>query len=133
MVYLIGDIFLDTLLDIFIRQFFCHLLTVIYRAAPIIMRIAKTLFKTNSDFFKKGSSIGHHLMAAIKPTLRTAFKHGCQALGYIIHNQEGPAAAPPVEPQLLHQDERNVGTEKPQNPQTGASRYKASRKQNLKH
>ena len=31
---------------------------VIHTAAPVVMRIAKTLFKTSSDSLKEGSSIG---------------------------------------------------------------------------
>ena len=54
---------------------------VIHTAAPVVMRIAKTLFKTSSDSLKKGSSIGDSFKAAIKPTLRTALKHGGRALG----------------------------------------------------
>ena len=104
---------------------------VIHTAAPKVIKIAKTLFKTSSDSLKEGSSIGDSFKAAIKPTLRTALKHGGRALGKIIHDQDGPAAAPPLEPPLLHHDERDVGTEKPQNLQTGAGRYKASRKRKL--
>ena len=51
----------------------------------------------------------------------------------IIQDQDGPAAAPPVEPPLLHQEEQDVGTEKPQNLQMGAGRYKPSRKRKFKH
>ena len=102
---------------------------IIHTAAPIVMRIAKTCFKTSSDSLKEGSSLGDSFKAAIKPTLRTALKHGGRALGKIIQDQDGPATAPPVEAPLLHQNERDVGTERPQ---TGAGRYKASRKRKLK-
>lgn len=95
--------------------------------APIAMRIGKTLFKSSSAALKDGGSIGDSFKSALKPTLRTALKHGGRALGKIIEKQEGPSAAPPVEPPLLHQDDRDVGTEKPQ-PQVGSGRYKASRK-----
>ena len=96
---------------------------VIPTAALVVMRIVTTLFKTSSDSLKESSSIGDSFKAAIQPTLHTALKHGGRALGKIIQDQAGPAAAPPVEPPLLRQDERDVGTEKPQNLQTGAGRY----------
>ena len=94
---------------------------------PTVLRVGKTLFKSSSEALKDGASIGDSFKSALKPTLRTALKHGGRALGKIIQQQDGPSAAPPVEPPLLHQDERDVGTEKPQ-PQLGAGRYKASHK-----
>ena len=97
------------------------------------MRIAKTLFKTSSDSLKEGSLIGDSFKAAIKPTICTALEHNDRALGKIIQNQDVPAAAQSVKPPLLPQDERDVGTDKPQNLQTGAGRYKAIRKRKLKH
>ena len=96
-------------------------------AAPIVMRVGKTLFKSSSSALKEGSSIGDSFKSALKPTLRTALKHGGRALGKIIEQQEAPSAAPPIEPPLLHQDDRDVGTEKPK-PQVGSGRYKANRK-----
>lgn len=106
---------------------FANVIRSIYRTvAPIVMRVGKTLFKTSSDALKDGNSIGDSFKSALKPTLRTALKHGGKALGKIIQEQEAPSAAPPLEPPLLHQDERDVGTEKP--PQGGGGRYKASRK-----
>lgn len=99
--------------------------------APMIMRVGKTLFKTSSNALKDGNSIGDSFKSALKPTLRTALKHGGKALGKLIQEQEAPSAAPPLEPPLLHQDERDVGTEKPP-PQAGGGRYKASRKRKPK-
>ena len=98
---------------------------------PVIMRVGKTLFKTSAESLKEGSSIGDSFKSALKPTIRTALKHGGKALGKLIQEQEAPAAAPPVEPPLLHQDERDVGTEMPPKPQTGSGRYKAYQKHKL--
>lgn len=95
---------------------------------PVIVRTAKKLFTSSSEALKDGSSIGDSFKAAIKPTLRTALKHGGKALGKIIQEQAAPAAAPPVEPPLLHQDERDVGTVTPVEPQAGGGRYKAPKK-----
>jgi hypothetical protein len=95
--------------------------------APTALRAGKTLFKSSSEALKDGGSIGDSFKSAIKPTLRTALKHGGRAIGKIIQEQDGPSAAPPLEPPLLNQDERDVGTEKPK-PQLGAGRYKASHK-----
>ena len=95
--------------------------------APTALRVGKTLFKSSSESLKDGGSIGDSFKSALKPTLRTALKHGGRAIGKIIQEQDGPSAAPPVEPPLLNQDERDVGTEKPK-PQVGAGRYKASHK-----
>ena len=95
--------------------------------APAALKVGKTLFKSSSAALKDGASIGDSFKSALKPTLRTALKHGGKALGKIIEQQEAPSAAPPIEPPLLHQDERDVGTEKPQ-PQVGSGRYKAYRK-----
>ena len=98
------------------------------RIAPVILRTAKKLFTSSSDALKDGGSIGDSFKSALKPTLRKALKHGGKAIGKIIQEQEGPTAAPPLEPPLLHQDERDVGTEKPPKPQAGGGRYKASKK-----
>ena len=95
--------------------------------APTALKVGKTLFKTSSAALKDGGSIGDSFKSAIKPTLRTALKHGGKALGKIIEQQEAPSAAPPIEPPLLHQDDRDVGTEKP-HPQVGSGRYKTYRK-----
>ena len=95
--------------------------------APLALKVGKTLFKSSSDALKDGSSIGDSFKSALKPTLRSALKHGGRALGKIIEEQETPKAAPPLEPPLLHQDERDVGTDKPP-PQVGSGRYKASHK-----
>ena len=92
---------------------------------PVVIRTAKKWFTSSSEALKDGASIGDSFKAALKPTLRTALKHGGKALGKIIQEQEMPTAAPPVEPPLLHQDERDVGTEKPQ---TGGGSYKAPKK-----
>ena len=98
------------------------------KIVPVLFRAAKTLFKTSSESLKDGGSIGDSFKSALKPTLRTALKHGGKALGKIIQEQEGPTPAPPLEAPLLHQDERDAGTEKPQKPQAGGGRYKASKK-----
>ena len=97
----------------------------------VIMRVGKTLFKTSAESLKEGSSIGDSFKSALRPTIHTALKRGGKALGKLIKEQEAPAAAPPVEPPLLHQDERDVGTKMPPKPQTGSGRYKASRKHKL--
>ena len=57
---------------------------VIHTAAPVVMRIAKTLFITSSDSLKISSSISDSFTAAIKPTLRTALKHYGRAINKII-------------------------------------------------
>jgi hypothetical protein len=101
--------------------------SIFHTIAPVVLRVGKTLFKSSSQALKDGGSIGDSFKSALKPTLRTALKHGGRALGKVIQQQEAPQAAPPLEPPLLHQDERDVGTEKPQ-PQIGSGRYKASRK-----
>ena len=95
--------------------------------APTALRAGKTLLKSSSESLKDGGSIGDSFKSALKPTLRTALKHGGRAIGKIIQEHDGPSAAPPLEPPLLNQDERDVGTEKPK-PQLGAGRYKASHK-----
>ena len=95
---------------------------------PVVIRTAKKWFTSSSEALKDGASIGDSFKAALKPTLRTALKHGGKALGKIIQEQEGPTPAPPLEAPLLHQDERDAGTEKPQKPQAGGGRYKASKK-----
>ena len=106
----------------------------IFRAVtPVIMRVGKTLFRTSTESVKEGSLIGDLFKSALKPKICTAFKHGGKSLGKLIQEQEAPAAAPPVEPPLLHQDERDVDTEIPPKPQTGSGRYKASRKHKLKN
>jgi hypothetical protein len=94
---------------------------------PIALKIGKRLIKSSSEALKDGNSMGDSFKAALKPALRTALKHGGKALGKIIEQQETTSAAPPIEPPLLHQDDRDVGTEKPQ-PQVGSGRYKTTRK-----
>ena len=42
-----------------------YLRNVIHTAVPVVMRIAKTLFKTSSDSLKEGSSIGDFIKAPI--------------------------------------------------------------------
>jgi hypothetical protein len=112
-----------------VGQGFGGIMKSIYRmVAPVVLRIGKTLFKTSSEALKNGDSIGDSFKSALKPTLRTALKHGGKALGKIIEQQEAPPAAPPLEPPLLHQDERDVGTEKPQ---VGSGRYKTTRKRKV--
>jgi hypothetical protein len=95
--------------------------------APIALKIGKKIFKSSSDALKDGNSLGDSFKSALKPALCTALKHGGKAHGKIIEQQEAPSAAPPIEPPLLHQDDRDVGTEKPP-PQVGSGRYKATRK-----
>ena len=95
--------------------------------APTALRAGKTLLKSSSESLKDGGSIGDSFKSALKPTLRTSLKHGGRAIGKIIQEQDGPSAAAPLEPPLLNQDERDVGTEKPK-PQVGAGRYKTSQK-----
>ena len=99
---------------------------------PVIMRAVKTLFKTSSESLNNGSSIGDSFKSALKTTLRTALKHGGKALGKVIQEQEQPTAASPVGPPLLHQDERDAGTQSPPQPQKGAGRFKAVRKRRMK-
>ena len=108
----------------FIRNIFCTV-------TPVITRVGKTLLKTSAESLKEGSSIGYSFKSALKPTIRTALKHGGKALDKLIQEQEAPAAAPAVEPPLLHQNKRNVGTEMPPKPQTGFGRYKAYWKHKL--
>ena len=98
-------------------------------AALVIMRVAKTLFKSSSESLKDGNSIGDSFKSALKPTLRTAFKHGGKALGKVIQEQDKPAAAPPLELPPLNQDDRDAKTVTFLKSQTGAGRYKDSRKQ----
>lgn len=100
-------------------------------AVPVIMRVAKTLFKSSSESLKDGNSIGDSFKSALKPTLRTALKHGGKALGKVIQEQDKPTAAPPLEPPPLNQDERDAGTVTSLKSQTGAGRYKASRKRKV--
>ena len=54
-------------------------------AAPVIMRVAKTLFNFSSESLKDGNLIGDLFKSALKPTLLTALKHGGKALGKVIH------------------------------------------------
>lgn len=109
-------------------QGFGDVLRGIFRTVmPVVVRAGKTLFKTSAAALKDGSSIQESFKSALKPTLRTVLKHGGRALGNVIESQDELKAAPPVEPPLLHQDERDVGTEKPPL-QTGSGRYKAKRK-----
>ena len=82
--------------------------------APIALKIGKSIFSNSSAALKDGNSIGDAFKSSLKPALRTALKHGGKAIGKLIQQQEAPTAAPPLEPPLLHQDERDVGTEKPQ-------------------
>ena len=77
-------------------------------AAPVIMRVAKTLFKFSSESLKDGNSIGDSFYSALKPTLRTALKNGGKALGKVIQEQDKPAATIPLEPPPLSQDERDA-------------------------
>ena len=54
---------------------------------PVIMRVATTLVKSSSESLKDGNSIGDSFKSALKPTLRTALKHGGKALGKVILEQ----------------------------------------------
>ena len=69
--------------------------------------------------------------SALKPTLRTALKHGCKALGKVIQEHVKSAAAPPLEPLPINQDERDAEKVTSLKSQAGASRYKASRKRKV--
>ena len=71
-------------------------------AAPIIMRVANTLFKSSSELLNDGNSIGDSFKSALNPTLRTALTHGGKALGKVIQEQDKPTAAPPLEPPPLN-------------------------------
>ena len=83
---------------------------------PVIMRVAKTLFKTSSESLNNGSSIGYSFKSALKPTLSTALKHGGKTLRKVIQEQDKPTAEPPVGRPLLHQDERDANTKRPPQP-----------------
>ena len=91
------------------------------------MRVGKTFFKSGASALKDGGSLGDSFKSALKPTLKTALKHGGIALGKVIESQQEPAAAPPSEPPLLHQDDRDVGTTVAPK-QTGSGRYKGKRR-----
>ena len=65
-------------------DFICNALRT---AAPVIMLVAKTLFKSSFESLQDGNSIGDSFKLALKPTLRTALKHGGKALGKVIHEQ----------------------------------------------
>ena len=92
-------------------------------AAPVIMSVAKTLFKSSSESLKDGNSIRDLFKSELMPTLRTARKHCNKALGNIIQEQETPAAAPPLESPPLNQDERDAGTVTSWKSETGTKRY----------
>ena len=102
-----------------------------FTAARVILRFAKTLFKSSSESLKDGNSIGDSFKSALMPTRRTAFKHGGKALGKVTQEQEQFAAAPPLELPPLNQDERDAGTVISVKSQTGAGRYKAARKRKV--
>ena len=97
-------------------------------AAPVIMRVAKTLFMSSFESLNNGNSISDSFKSALKPTLRTAFKHGGKALGKVIQEADKPTAAPTLEPPPLNHDERDAGMVRSLKSQTGAGRYKALRK-----
>ena len=69
--------------------------------------------------------------SALRPTLRTALKHGGKALGKVIQEQDKSGAARPLEPLPLTQDERDAGTVTSLKSQAGAGRYIASRKRKV--
>ena len=100
-------------------------------AAPIIIRVAKTLFKSSLESLNDVISIGDFFKSALEPTLRTALKHGGKALGKVIYEQEQPTAAPPLEPLLLIHDELDAQMVKYLKSQTGVGRYKASRQRKV--
>ena len=108
----------------FIRNALCT-------AAPVILRVAKTLFKSSSESIKDGNSIGDSFKSALKPILRTSLNHGGKALGKVIQEQNKFTAAPPLEQPPLNQNERDAGTVTSLKSQTGSGRYKASRKQKV--
>ena len=82
---------------------FCDVIRSCFRTiVPVIMRAVKTLFKTSSESLKTGSLIGHLFKLALKPTLRTAFKHDNKALGNLIQNQTKPSAGPTVRHSLIY-------------------------------
>lgn len=95
---------------------------------PVAMRVGKTFFKQGAASLKEGESFQDSIKSAIKPTLRTALKHGGKALGKILEEQDAPIAAPSTEPLLAHQDERDVGTTAAPK-QVGSGIYKRKRKQ----
>ena len=111
-------------------DFICNALRT---AACVIMRVAQTLFKSSSESLKDGNSIGYSLKSALKPTLCTALKHSGKPLGKVIQGQEKPTAALQIEPPPLNQNERDAGTVTYLKSQTGAHRYKASRKRKVRN
>ena len=109
-------------------DFICNALRT---AAPVIMRVAKTLFKSSSESLTNGNSIGYSFKSALKPKLHTALKHGGKALGRVIQEHHKPTASPPLVPPPLNQNERDARTVTSLKSQTSAGRYKASRKRKV--
>ena len=74
------------------------------------MPVAKIFFKSSSESLKDGNSIGDSFKSALKPTHRTALKHGGKALGKVIQEQKKHTAISPLTQPPLNQDERDAGT-----------------------
>lgn len=80
---------------------------------PVVLPAGKTFLKTSSAALKDGSTIKYSFKSALKLTFRFVPKHGGKALGNIIETEKSLRFLPLVDSLILHEDEREVGTEKP--------------------
>ena len=106
---------------------------------PRVEQITQALFSNQSGgglddirvYMGSSRQVGQGFGDFIRNALRTALKHGGKALSKVIQKQEKPTAAPPLEPPPLNHNERDAGTVTSLKSQTGAGRYKASRKRKV--